>query len=112
MRILGLLTTFLRFAPYYLPLVMRPWAQPLVVGSAFAVGWLDNVTTALSKYALVYVGLTGDSFFVAARRARALTAAVEGTSEGKYKRKFKTERMSLCSSYPWGFEADRYVQPP
>jgi hypothetical protein len=57
-----------------------------------AVGMLDNATTALSKYALVYVGLTGDAFFVAARRAKALTAAVEGASEGKYRRKFKTER--------------------
>ncbi|KAF7986566.1 hypothetical protein HWV62_26312 [Athelia sp. TMB] len=90
-RMLGLLTTFLRFAPAYLPLAVRPFAQPVVIGCAMAVGWLDNVTTALSKYALVYVGLTGDPFFVAARRARALTAAVEGTSEGKYRRKFKTE---------------------
>jgi hypothetical protein len=57
-----------------------------------AVGMLDNATTALSKYALVYVGLTGDAFFVAARRAKALTASVESASEGKYRRKFKTER--------------------
>lgn len=57
-----------------------------------AVGMLDNATTALSKYALVYVGLTGDAFFVAARRAKALTSSVEGASEGKYRRKFKTER--------------------
>jgi hypothetical protein len=70
-----------------------------------AVGMLDNASTALSKYALVYVGLTGDAFFVAARRARALTAAVEGSSEGKYKRKFKTEReythcnLSISYSY-------------
>ena len=94
---LALLTAFLRVAPAYLPLTMRPWLQPLIIGSSMAVGMLDNVTTALSKYALVHVGLTGDAFFVAARRARALTAAVEGASEGKYHRKFKTEREF---SYP------------
>ena len=95
-RMLALLTTFLRVAPAYLPLIMRPWLQPLIVGSMMAVGMLDNVTTALSKYALVHVGLTGDAFFIAARRARALTAAVEGASEGKYRRKFKTEREFTC----------------
>ena len=94
---LALLTALLRVAPAYLPLTMRPWLQPLIIGSSMAVGMLDNVTTALSKYALVHVGLTGDAFFVAARRARALTAAVEGASEGKYHRKFKTEREF---SYP------------
>jgi hypothetical protein len=93
-RVLALLTAFFRLAPAYLPFVLRPWLQPLIVGASMAVGLLDNVTTALSKYALVYVGLTGDAFFVAARRARALTAAVEGASEGKYQRKFKTERKS------------------
>lgn len=91
-RVLALLTAFFRIAPAYLPLVLRPWLQPLVIGASMAVGLLDNVTTSLSKYALVYVGLTGDAFFVGARRARALTAAVEGASEGKYRRKFKTER--------------------
>lgn len=95
-RVLALLTAFFRLAPAYLPLVLRPWLQPLIIGASMAVGMLDNVTTALSKYALVYVGLTGDAFFVAARRARALTAAVEGASEGKYRRKFKTERESAA----------------
>jgi len=90
-RMLALLTTLLRVVPSYLPLALRPWLQPLTIGAGMAVGMLDNATTALSKYALVYVGLTGDAFFVAARRAKALTAAVEGASEGKYKRKFRTE---------------------
>ena len=97
---LALLTAFFRVAPAYLPLTMRPWLQPLIIGSSMAVGMLDNVTTALSKYALVHVGLTGDAFFVAARRARALTAAVEGASEGKYHRKFKTER-EFSYPVPW-----------
>lgn len=42
-----------------------------------AVGYLETVTTALSKYALVYAGLTGDPFFPSARRAQALTRSVE-----------------------------------
>ena len=99
---LALLTAFLRIAPAYVPLALRPWLQPLIIAASMAVGMLDNATTALSKYALVYVGLTGDAFFVAARRAKALTAAVEGASEGKYRRKFKTERewgTSLLTQY-------------
>jgi len=42
-----------------------------------AVGYLNGVTMALSKYALVYSGLTGDAFMPSARRAKALTASVE-----------------------------------
>lgn len=42
-----------------------------------AVGALDNVTTALSEYALIYTGLTGDPFMPSARRARALTTNAE-----------------------------------
>lgn len=57
-----------------------------------AVGYLENVTGTLSKYALVYMGLTGDPFFPSARRARALTAAVESSSVVNYRRRFKTER--------------------
>jgi hypothetical protein len=73
---------------------MRPFLHPLTIGMAMAVGMLENVTTALSKYALVYTGLTGDAFFPSARRARALTAAVESSPEGTYMRKFKSERQS------------------
>jgi hypothetical protein len=68
---------------------------------AMAVGMLDNVTTALSKYVLVYTGLTGDAFFPGARRARALTAAVEASAEGKYLRKFKKERESVSNLSPF-----------
>jgi hypothetical protein len=97
-RLLGLLTLALRWLPLYLPLVLRPWCQPIIFGSGMAVSYLESVTTSLSKYALVYTGLTGDHFFLSARRARALTAAVETASAGRYRKKFKTERAyCLCS---------------
>ncbi|KAG1794850.1 plasma-membrane choline transporter-domain-containing protein [Suillus plorans] len=90
-RLLGLLILALRWLPLYLPLALRPWCQPIIFGSGMAVSYLESVTTSLSKYALVYTGLTGDPFFVSARRARALTATVETTSAGRYRKKFKTE---------------------
>lgn len=91
-RLVGLLTLALRWLPLYLPLALRPWCQPIIFGSGMAVSYLESVTTSLSKYALIYTGLTGDPFFVSARRARALTATVETTSAGRYRKKFKTER--------------------
>lgn len=87
LRLLGLLTAGLRTLPYYLP----PYLRLLSVGAGMAVGYLENVTGTLSKYALVYMGLTGDPFFPSARRARALTAAVESSSVVNYRRRFKTE---------------------
>ncbi|CDO73673.1 hypothetical protein BN946_scf185014.g143 [Trametes cinnabarina] len=45
----------------------------------------------LSTYALVYTGLTGDAFFPSARRAKALTGAVENPGLVDYRRRFKTE---------------------
>jgi hypothetical protein len=92
-RILGLLTIALRRFPAYLPLPVRPFLQPLVIASAFAVGYLENSTSSLSTHALAYLGLTGDPFFPSARRAAALTAAVN-TSVAKYRRKFKNDRTS------------------
>ena len=56
---------------------------------AMSVGMLEGVTTALSRYALVYTGLTGDGFFASARRAKALTDA---STVLKQSRKFKNER--------------------
>lgn len=91
-RILGVLTIALRRFPSYLPLPVRPFLQPLVLVSVFAVGYIENATSSLSTYALAYLGLTGDPFFQSARRAAALTAAVN-TSVAKYRRKFKNDRM-------------------
>ncbi|EKM82336.1 hypothetical protein AGABI1DRAFT_33892 [Agaricus bisporus var. burnettii JB137-S8] len=72
-RLLTLFTLFLERLPAYIP----PRAFFLTNGIRVAVGYLDGVTTALSKYALVYTGMTGDPFMPSARRARALTTAIE-----------------------------------
>ena len=85
-----MLTTVLRMLPYYLP----PYMRIVNVGAAMLVGYMETITGTLSKYALVYVGLTGDAFFPSARRSRALTAAVEHASAIDYRRRFKTERES------------------
>ena len=94
-RMLTLLTVALRLLPSYFPLVLRPWLQPLTIGASMAVGYLETVTTSFSKYALVYTGLTGDPFLPSARRAHALTAAVESAGAGRFRRKFKAERTSI-----------------
>ncbi|GLB34536.1 putative CTL (choline transporter-like) family protein [Lyophyllum shimeji] len=72
-RLLSLLTLFLHRLPGYIP----PRALFLVSGIRMAAGYLETVSTALSKYALVYSGITGDPFMNSARRARALTSGVE-----------------------------------
>lgn len=90
---LALLTIALRRFPAYLPLPVRPFLQPLVLASIFAVGYLENATSSLSTHALTYLGLTGDPFFPSARRAAALTTAVNA-SVAKYRRKFKNDRTS------------------
>ncbi|KZT09551.1 uncharacterized protein LAESUDRAFT_695158 [Laetiporus sulphureus 93-53] len=86
-RFLGLLVAGLRALPYYLP----PYMRLVSVAAGFAVGYMENVTGSLSKYALVYTGLTGDAFFPSARRSRTLTAEVEKSSVVDYRRRFKTE---------------------
>ncbi|KAK0211275.1 plasma-membrane choline transporter-domain-containing protein [Desarmillaria ectypa] len=68
-RLLTLLTLFFERLPLYMP----ARALFLVTGIRVVVGFLEGITTALSKYALVYVGITGDPFMPSARRARALT---------------------------------------
>lgn len=94
-RMLTLLTIVLRLLPSYFPLALRPWLQPLVIGAGMAVGYLESVTTSFSKYALVYTGLTGNPFLPSARRARALTVAIESAGAGRFRQKFKTERMTI-----------------
>lgn len=98
-RILGLLIIALRRFPAYLPLPLRPFLQPLVLLSVYAVGYLENATSSLSTYALAYLGLTGDPFFPSARRAAALITAVN-VSVAKYRRKFKNDRRSAISRMP------------
>lgn len=98
-RSLSLLVVALRLLPSYFPIVLRPWLQPITIGAGMAVAYLEGVTSSLSRYALVYVGLTGDPFFPSARRARALTVAVEISSTGRYRRKFKTEPQLTMLTY-------------
>ncbi|KIK97456.1 hypothetical protein PAXRUDRAFT_824917 [Paxillus rubicundulus Ve08.2h10] len=98
-RMLTLLTIALRVLPSYFPFAFRPWLRPLTIGAAMAVGYLESVTSTFSKYALVYTGLTGDPFFPSARRARALTAAVESASTGRFRRKFKAEPQLTMLTY-------------
>ncbi|KAI0333631.1 hypothetical protein GY45DRAFT_1389035 [Cubamyces sp. BRFM 1775] len=86
-RVMGLITIGLRALPAYLP----PYMRIVSVGAGMAVGYLEAATGSLSTYALVYTGLTGDAFFPSARRARALTGAVENPALVNYRRRFKTE---------------------
>ncbi|KII88286.1 hypothetical protein PLICRDRAFT_92036 [Plicaturopsis crispa FD-325 SS-3] len=87
LRILMLVVSLLRLAPAYLPPYLRPLSTALGMVAAYG----ENVGSALSAYALVYVGLTGDEFFFSARRVRALVANVDAETRGGYKRRFKTE---------------------
>jgi len=93
-RMLLLFTVFLRRVPVYLPITMRMYTAPLL----FAAGYLEDMAGSLSKYALVYVGLTGEGFWVSARRARALVAGSENGS-GRFRKHFKLERACrVCVS--------------
>lgn len=95
LRALGLVITALRLLPLYLPPYMR--FVSVLVG--MIVGYLEGATGALSTYALVYTGLTGDAFFPSAKRSRVLTLAVESSSVVNYRRRFKTDRESrFCGS--------------
>ena len=87
-RAMGIIAMALRALPAYLP----PYMRIVSVGATMAVGYLEAATSSLSTYALIYTGLTGDAFFPSARRARALTGAVENPSLVNYRRRFKTER--------------------
>ncbi|TFK90285.1 hypothetical protein K466DRAFT_543684 [Polyporus arcularius HHB13444] len=86
-RTMGLISMGLRALPAYLP----PYMRVVSVGATMAVGYLEATMSSLSTYALIYTGLTGDAFFPSARRARALTGAVENPSLVNYRRRFKTE---------------------
>jgi hypothetical protein len=86
-RILLLFTIFLRRVPVYLPIALRIYTGPLL----FAAGYLEDAAGSLSKFALVYVGLTGEGFWVSARRAKALAAGAE-TGAGRIRKTFKSER--------------------
>lgn len=67
-RMLGLLSIGLGRLPVYTSVPF------LVSFSRWAVRWLDSVTSSLSKFALTWVGLTGETFFNAARKSQAVSA--------------------------------------
>ncbi|KAG5337824.1 hypothetical protein C0989_008650 [Termitomyces sp. Mn162] len=90
-RILTLFMIFLNRLPLYIP----ARAFFLVAGIRMVVGYLEGVTTALSKYALVYAGLTGDPFMTSARRAQALTNGVEAKSKRNARKGYGTEPSLL-----------------
>ncbi|TFK23466.1 hypothetical protein FA15DRAFT_681165 [Coprinopsis marcescibilis] len=83
-RLLTLLTIVLQRLPLYLPLRVVGIVMPAI---RFIIGYIDGATTALSKYALVYAGLTGDNFMGSAKRARALTSGIESTLLARGRRK-------------------------
>lgn len=63
----------------------------LLQGIAWCIGTVESITSAFSRYALIYGGLTGDAFMDSARRAQALTRSVEQRAQAG-RRKFKSER--------------------
>ena len=92
-RLLTLLTLFLHRLPVYIP----ARAFFLITGIRMAIGYLETVTTALSKYALVYSGLTGDPFMNSARRAKALTRGAEAKASRTRRLSLSAERKRLSS---------------
>ena len=96
---MGLVAMGLRALPAYLP----PYMRIVSVGATMAVGYLEAATNSLSTYALIYTGLTGDAFFPSARRARALTGAMEDPGLVNYRRRFKTERKWISDVPFWPF---------
>jgi hypothetical protein len=85
-RMLLLLTVFLRRVPVYLPIALRMYTGPLL----YAASYLEDAAGSLSKYALVYVGITGEGFWLSARRARALVTSAE-SGAGRSKKNFRSE---------------------
>lgn len=95
-RVLTFIALFLNRLPAYIP----PRAFFLINGIRLAVGYLDGVTMALSKYALVYSGLTGDAFMPSARRAKALTVSVEAkVTQSRKKYSAESKLFLLLCSY-------------
>ncbi|TEB18941.1 hypothetical protein FA13DRAFT_1647602 [Coprinellus micaceus] len=83
-RLLTLFTIFLQRLPVYLPVRIVGIVLPAI---RFLVGYIEGATTALSKYALVYAGLTGDNFMGSARRSRVLTSIVENSLRARDRRR-------------------------
>ncbi|KAL0060632.1 hypothetical protein AAF712_012575 [Marasmius tenuissimus] len=93
-RLLALLTIFLDRLPGWIDALggFGSAARTTVARGTFmgilvsvtraAVGYLEGITLSLSKYAVVYAGLTGEEFWISARRGSALTAMVAAKGGG------------------------------
>jgi hypothetical protein len=114
LRLLSLSSRFFTWLPLAAPLASRPYVTPVSMALVYVMNWLENKVHArtMSAHALVYVGLTGNTFMPSARRARTLTSKVEdeGTNigVGKYKRKFKTERRFWLFHFPRVYIGDLF----
>jgi hypothetical protein len=92
-RLLTLFTIFLQRLPVYLPVRIVGIVLPAI---RFLVGYIEGATTALSKYALVYAGLTGDNFMGSARRSRVLTSIVENSLRARDRRRGLGKERKSC----------------
>ncbi|TFK72735.1 hypothetical protein BDN72DRAFT_835824 [Pluteus cervinus] len=95
-RLLVLLSLGLERLPIYLP----SRALFLVSGIRFAVGALERITAALSQYALIYAGLTGDPFMPSAKRARQLTTKLESRVDMRRRRGSPESPLTLLTIAP------------
>jgi len=92
--------------PLYLPIPLRIYSGPLL----YAAGYLEDAVGSLSKYALVYVGLTGEGFWINARCVRALvTSASSGA--GRFRKNFKSERANISCALKM-ISSDRFCPAP
>jgi len=73
-----------------------PIALYVIPGIDWLVRWLERKSGALSRYALVYAGLTGDGFWISAVRARELVWGVEspGSEQDVQQQPVRTGRRS------------------
>ncbi|KAF9014234.1 plasma-membrane choline transporter-domain-containing protein [Cyathus striatus] len=73
----SLILTLLRLLTLDVPYSTFRLIPFALTGVRWTVAYIERVTDAMSAYALVYVGITGDRFWDSARRSRALVRSVE-----------------------------------
>lgn len=83
LRVLTLTSLFLRrLSPLHLRIPWVPLSVPIamyiVPGIGWLTFWLEEKASRVSRYALVYAGLTGKSFWESATRGREIVGGVEG----------------------------------
>ena len=90
---------FRRLPPLPLRVPWVPFSVPIVLyvipGIDWLVRWLERKSGALSRYTLVYAGLTGDGFWISAVRTRELVLGIESPgSEQDVQQPVRTGRRS------------------